>query len=171
MRKFDLSSAEYTPCSSGHVHQINFMTGPDMPEQIISAFERDALNRETLRTQGRLFSKREYDPLSRITQMHSGSFDPESQMRSLGVSFDTTPLVRKQFSYDLNGELIQSEDVFNGTQHYTYDALGRITSTKRERPEYATLVEGGGVGTGLPRQPIFPTMPKAAASPIPDWTA
>ena len=100
-----MTTAEFTPCSSGHVHQISFVAGPDMPEQIISAFERDALNREILRTQGQGYAKREYDPLSRITRIHSGSFDPESQIRSLGVSFDTSPLVRKQFSYDLNGEL------------------------------------------------------------------
>ena len=126
-------SAPFTPCSSGHVHQISFMVGPDAPEQIISAFERDALNRETVRTQGRLHSKRAYDPHSRITHMHSGSFDPESQMRSLGVSFDTSPLVNKKFSYDVNGELIQSEDVFNGSQHHEYDALGRVVSTTRQR--------------------------------------
>jgi hypothetical protein len=64
-------------------HQISFMAGPDMPERIISAFERDALNRETLRTQGRLYAKRDYDPLSRVIRMRCGSFDPEGQMRAL----------------------------------------------------------------------------------------
>jgi YD repeat-containing protein len=59
--------------------------------------------------------------------------------------------VRKQFSYDLNGELIQSEDVFNGTQHYAYDALGRMTSTRRQRPEYATLL-GEATGKSLDKQ-------------------
>jgi hypothetical protein len=29
------------------VHQIGFMAAPDMPEQIVSAFERAALKRET----------------------------------------------------------------------------------------------------------------------------
>ena len=81
-------------------------------------------NRETLRTQGRLYAKRDYNPLSCVVQMHSGYFDPEGQMQALGVSFNTRPLVSKQFSYDLNGELTQAEDVFNGIQHYAYDALG-----------------------------------------------
>ena len=53
--------AEFTPCSSGFVHQITFAPRPDGPERVVSAFERDALNRETLRTQGRLHSKRGYD--------------------------------------------------------------------------------------------------------------
>ncbi|MDR0477439.1 MAG: hypothetical protein LBH14_05835, partial [Desulfobulbaceae bacterium] len=74
----------------------------------------------------------EYDPLSRIVRTQSGYFDPEGQMRALGVSFDTRPPVSKKFNYDVNGQLLQSEDVFNGAQRYAYcGSVGRFCSTCR----------------------------------------
>jgi YD repeat-containing protein len=61
-------------------------------------------------------------------------------MRALGVSFDTRPPVSKKFTSAVNAQLLQSEDDFNGAQRYAYDALGRVASARRHRPEYASLL-------------------------------
>lgn len=131
--------AEFTPNSSGHEHQLSFSAGPDQPERIISAFERDALNRETLRTQGPLCSRRTYDPLSRITRVYTGSLSSREQLRSLDIPLDTNPLVSKKFQYDANGELITSNDIFSGLQEFSYDSLGRITSVRHQLPGQSGL--------------------------------
>ena len=133
---------EVTPCDCGYIHQISFAASADAPERIISAFERDALHRETLRTQGRLHAKREYDPLSRVTSMYAGGYAYEKQVNALGVPLAVTPLVSKYFNYNANGELLKSQDVFSGMQHYTYDTLGRVTSASRQW-QYAALPNEG----------------------------
>ena len=56
----------YAYCGSGFLHQISTASGEGGLERIISAFERDDLHRETLRTQGRRHSLSSYDPLSRL---------------------------------------------------------------------------------------------------------
>jgi RHS repeat-associated protein len=140
--------AEFTPCSSGFVHQITFAPSPDGPERVISAFERDALNRETLRTQGRLHAKRGYDPLSRVLFMKAETFIDEKPEYYQDFPLETGPLVSKRFRYDANGELLTSGDIFGGARHYVYDALGRVTAARRERSGSAARL-GRGEGISL----------------------
>jgi RHS repeat-associated protein len=116
------------------MHQITFAAGEDEPERVISAFERDALKREILRTQGRLHCRQGYDPLSRLTFMRTDAFAGESGFHDMDFPVETGPVVSKKFGYDLRGELVASEDIFSGIQIYAYDALGRVTAARRARP-------------------------------------
>jgi YD repeat-containing protein len=140
--------AEFLPCSSGYTHQISFAARPNSPERVISAFERDELNHETLRTQGRLHSRRGYDPLSRLIFMRTDGFADEGSLRDMGVPVETIPLVGKKFGYDAGGELIRSEDLFSGEMHYKYDLLGRILAASRPETLHADRLRRSVAGLG-----------------------
>ena len=111
---------------SGHLHQIN------LDGETISDIERDQLHREIERTQGKLISRYELDPLGRlkkqITQLAALSEAKGKTKVAAGQS-----AVKRSYGYDRTGNLTHSSDQRSGTTHFDYDKLGRITQAGDER--------------------------------------
>lgn len=102
---------------SGHVTAIRFN------DQIISEFERDALHRETSRTQGNLTHHRRYDRLGRRQW--------QSSISNRMTDALTTPeqgILWRAYHYDDLHELAAVEDSNRGTLSYGYDEEGRLRS-------------------------------------------
>ncbi len=113
---------------SGHLHQIN------LDGQVICDYERDALHREIQRTQGKLHSSTQYDPLGRILQqqtLRKNEQDQDAVAPSLNQQGKSPIQLQRNYRYDKAGELSQIDDLRNGTTHYRYDPLGRITQTQQ----------------------------------------
>ncbi|CAB5707770.1 Cell wall-associated polypeptide CWBP200 [Delftia tsuruhatensis] len=128
---------------SGHLHQIN------LDGQVISDMERDALHRETQRTQGALHSRYGYDALGRLTaqaawRMAAGGAGPGASApqrpgawQALGDEVDPkaahgrpapagAPVLGRRYQYDLAGNLASIQDSRHGSTRYQYDRIGRI---------------------------------------------
>ena len=100
---------------SGHLHQIN------LDGRVICDFERDALHRETCRSQGELSLHTHYDPLSRI----------QARVSHPLVSHTPSPEgLNKRYRYDANGELIRRADTWHGEMALEHDPTGRILSAR-----------------------------------------
>ncbi|MBD9417581.1 RHS repeat protein, partial [Pseudomonas sp. PDM16] len=113
---------------SGHVHQIN------LDFEMICDFERDALHRETGRTQGALYTHFELDPLGRLLRSQA-SLQRQAANPQVGPGLDTSEpsqgqRIARRFQYDLAGQLLGIDDRRNGTTRYGYDALGRLLSAQ-----------------------------------------
>ena len=117
-------------CGSGFLHQISTAAQQNGLERVISAFERDDLHRETLRTQGRRHALSKYDPLSRLTRRGSAMRRDQLEMATPET---VIPEIIKEFAYDRNGEMVRRKDSFDGTRDYRYDAAGRIVSSSGAR--------------------------------------
>ncbi|MGY6518891.1 MAG: RHS repeat-associated core domain-containing protein, partial [Lysobacteraceae bacterium] len=81
-------------------------------------FERDALHRETVRTQGRLRSYFERDAVGRLVRQFvrpggDGAPAPE-------------PKIARHYHYDRAGQLLGIDDARSGRSLYRYDATGRL---------------------------------------------
>lgn len=96
---------------SGHVHQIN------IDGEVITDMERDDLHREVTRSQGALVTQFGYDSLGRKTVEQSAHHTGHE------------PVLRKEWVYDLAGEVEQKRHSNKGVTNYTYDPLGNILST------------------------------------------
>lgn len=96
---------------SGHLHQLN------LNGEVISNMERDDLHREVFRSQGALETHFGYDSRGRKTLEQSAYCDRHE------------PVLRKEWLYDLSGEMTQKRHSSNGVTDYIYDPLGRIIST------------------------------------------
>ncbi len=111
---------------SGHLHQIN------LDGETISDIERDKLHREIERTQGKLTSRYELDPLGRLKKQIA-------QLAALSEAKGKTKVaagqsaVKRSYGYDRTGNLTHSSDQRTGTTHFDYDKLGRITKAGDER--------------------------------------
>ncbi|WP_244963501.1 RHS repeat-associated core domain-containing protein [Neisseria wadsworthii] len=138
----------YLYYGSGHLHQIN------LDGEVITDIERDKLHREIQRTQGKLTSRYELDPVGRlkkqIAQLNSLS---ESGKAAVGAGYipARTPAqtaVKRSYGYDKTGNLLHSSDQRTGTTHFEYDKLGRITQAGDERfafdPAHNILSDGLG---------------------------
>ncbi len=99
---------------SGHLHQFN------IDGEVISDIERDGLHREVMRSQGRLATGFGYDRLGRKTWEQSGA-----------TGGPASPL-RKEWRYDIAGELAEKQHSHHGVTRYLYDPLGRITYAAQE---------------------------------------
>jgi RHS repeat-associated protein len=97
---------------SGHLHQINF------DGQTITDIERDALHRETRRTQGSRALHTRYDPLSRIRRQRSQIDTYQSEELPDGLD--------KRYQYDRDGELMRRHDTLWGQIDHAHDNTGRI---------------------------------------------
>ncbi len=103
---------------SGHLHQIN------LDGRLVCDIERDALHRETLRTQGALSLRTQYDPLSRVLGRISHPL----------ISHTPAPEgLNKQYRYDANGELIHRTDALLGEVALQHDPTGRILTSQTVR--------------------------------------
>ncbi|CFU95262.1 RHS repeat-associated core domain-containing protein [Yersinia pseudotuberculosis] len=103
---------------SGHVSAIRFN------DQLVREFERDALHRETRRTQGILTQQRQYDVLGRRRW--------QSSISSRLTEALTTPeqgILWRAYHYDELHELAAVEDSNRGMLSYGYDEEGRLRST------------------------------------------
>jgi RHS repeat-associated protein len=94
---------------SGHLHQLN------IDGEVISDFERDDLHREVVRSQGALASHYGYDGMGR------------KRWEQFGNAAGLEPALRKEWIYDVAGELTEKRHSRQGLSSYVYDPLGRIT--------------------------------------------
>jgi RHS repeat-associated protein len=133
---------------SGHAHQINLSTGTSSnpAHQLISDLDRDALHRETGRSQGSLTSDYAYDPQGRLsaqqarrTQQVASQHQPTLAKSAQGKqsarsqpSTTSTPspwqdgaAINRRYHYDAAGNLLQQQDWTRPTT-YAYDPLGQL---------------------------------------------
>lgn len=99
---------------SGHLHQLS------VDGEVISDIERDDLHREVLRSQGALSTRYGYDLMGR------------KRWEEFGGAASFEPALRKEWTYDRTGELIEKCHSRRGASKYTYDPLGRILSATHE---------------------------------------
>ena len=119
----------YLYYGSGHLHQIS------LDDEVITDIERDQLHREIYRTQGKLASRYELDPLGRLkrqiatlNELTEGGKGKTKVAAGYGQT-----AVKRSYGYDRTGNLTHSTDQRTGTTHFEYDKLGRITKAGSER--------------------------------------
>ena len=121
----------YLYYGSGHLHQIS------LDDEVITDIERDRLHREIYRTQGKLASRYELDPLGRLKKQIATLNDLTEGGKGKGktkvaAGYGQTA-VKRSYGYDRTGNLTHSTDQRTGTTHFEYDKLGRITKAGNER--------------------------------------
>ena len=121
---------------SGHLHQLN------LDGLLISDFERDALHREILRTQGSLTSRFGYDSFGRkrwqaaIELPHEQLSQLNAQKNSLlGHPEHPATLIHRRYEYSKAGELLRQIDKHRGATDYKYDAIGQLRSREPHHPQ------------------------------------
>ena len=119
----------YLYYGSGHLHQIS------LDDEVITDIERDKLHREIFRTQGKLASRYELDPLGRLKRQIATLNDLTEGGKGknkVAAGYNQTA-VKRSYGYDRTGNLTHSTDQRTGTTHFEYDKLGRITQAGSER--------------------------------------
>ena len=118
----------YLYYGSGHLHQIS------LDDEVITDIERDKLHREIFRTQGKLASRYELDPLGRLKRQIATLNDLTEGGKGktkVAAGYSQTA-VKRSYGYDRTGNLTHSTDQLMGTTHFEYDKLGRITQAGNE---------------------------------------
>ena len=118
----------YLYYGSGHLHQIS------LDDEVITDIERDKLHREIYRTQGKLASRYELDPLGRLKRQIATLNDLTEGGKGktkVAAGYSQTA-VKRSYGYDRTGNLTHSTDQRTGTTHFEYDKLGRITKAGNE---------------------------------------
>ena len=115
----------YLYYGSGHLHQIS------LDDEVISDIERDRLHREIYRTQGKLASRYELDPLGRLKRQIA-ALNELTQTETAKNAVTLAYAVKRSYGYDRTGNLTHSTDQRTGTTHFEYDKLGRITQAGNE---------------------------------------
>ena len=113
---------------SGHLHQIS------LDDEVITDIERDKLHREIYRTQGKLASRYELDPLGRLKRQIATLNDLTEGGKGknkVAAGYNQTA-VKRSYGYGRTGNLTHSTDQRTGTTHFEYDKLGRITKAGSE---------------------------------------
>ena len=113
----------YLYYGSGHLHQIS------LDDEVITDIERDKLHREIFRTQGKLASRYELDPLGRLKRQIATLNDLAEGGKGknkVAAGYGQTA-VKRSYGYDRTGNLTHSTDQRTGTTRFEYDKLGRIT--------------------------------------------
>ena len=113
---------------SGHLHQIS------LDDEVITDIERDKLHREIYRTQGKLASRYELDPLGRLKRQIATLNDLTEGGKGknkVAAGYNQTA-VKRSYGYDRTGNLTHSTDQRTGTTQFEYDKLGRITKAGSE---------------------------------------
>ena len=119
----------YLYYGSGHLHQIS------LDDEVITDIERDRLHREIYRTQGKLASRYELDPLGRLKRQIATLNDLTETGKGktkVAAGYGQTA-VKRSYGYDRTGNLTHSTDQRTGTTKFEYDKLGRITQAGNER--------------------------------------
>ena len=115
----------YLYYGSGHLHQIS------LDDEVISDIERDRLHREIYRTQGKLASRYELDPLGRLKKQIA-ALNELTQTETAKNAVTSVYVVKRSYGYDRTGNLTHSTDQRTGTTRFEYDKLGRITKAGNE---------------------------------------
>ena len=118
----------YLYYGSGHLHQIS------LDDEVITDIERDKLHREIYRTQGKLASRYELDPLGRLKKQIATLNDLTEGGKGktkVAAGYGQTA-VKRSYNYDHTGNLTHSTDQRTGTTQFEYDRLGRITQAGNE---------------------------------------
>ena len=118
----------YLYYGSGHLHQIS------LDDEVITDIERDKLHREIFRTQGKLASRYELDPLGRLKRQIATLNDLTEGGKGktkVAAGYAQTA-VKRSYGYDRTGNLTHSTDQRTGTTQFEYDKLGRITKAGSE---------------------------------------
>ena len=118
----------YLYYGSGHLHQIS------LDDEVVTDIERDKLHREIYRTQGKLASRYELDPLGRLKRQIATLNDLTEGGKGktkVAASYGQTA-VKRSYGYDRTGNLTHSTDQRTGTTDFEYDKLGRITKAGNE---------------------------------------
>ena len=118
----------YLYYGSGHLHQIS------LDDEVITDIERDKLHREIYRTQGKLASRYELDPLGRLKRQIATLNDLTEGGKGktkVAAGYGQTA-VKRSYGYDRTGNLTHSTDQRTGTTKFEYDKLGRITKAGNE---------------------------------------
>ena len=118
----------YLYYGSGHLHQIS------LDDEVITDIERDKLHREIYRTQGKLASRYELDPLGRLKRQIATLNDLTEGGKGktkVAAGYGQTA-VKRSYGYDRTGNLTHSTDQRTGTTHFEYDKLGRIIKAGSE---------------------------------------
>jgi len=119
---------EWLTYGAGHVHGL-LLDGQDLV-----SFERDALHRETGRTQANgLQQTMKYDPIGRLTEQQlgrPGQHDRYSQSYEYrpDVQVGMQAAILRRYRYDRSGQLTSVEDNRRGRIEYCYDPVGRLLS-------------------------------------------
>ena len=118
----------YLYYGSGHLHQIS------LDDEVITDIERDKLHREIFRTQGKLASRYELDPLGRLKRQIATLNDltEGGKGKTKAAAGYGQTAVKRSYGYDRTGNLTHSTDQRTGTTHFEYDKLGRITKAGSE---------------------------------------
>ena len=119
----------YLYYGSGHLHQIS------LDDEVITDIERDKLHREIYRTQGKLASRYELDPLGRLKKQIAtlNELTEGGKGKTKVAAGYSQTAVKRSYGYDRTGNLTHSTDQRTGTTHFAYDKLGRITQAGSER--------------------------------------
>jgi len=118
----------YLYYGSGHLHQIS------LDDEVVTDIERDKLHREIYRTQGKLASRYELDPLGRLKRQIATLNDLAEGGKGktkVAAGYGQTA-VKRSYGYDRTGNLTHSTDQRTGTTQFEYDKLGRITQAGNE---------------------------------------
>ena len=124
----DGKQINYLYYGSGHLHQIS------LDDEVITDIERDKLHREIYRTQGKLASRYELDPLGRLKRQIATLNDLTEGGKGknkVAAGYGQTA-VKRSYGYDRTGNLTHSTDQRTGTTRFEYDKLGRITKAGSE---------------------------------------
>ena len=118
----------YLYYGSGHLHQIS------LDDEVITDIERDRLHREIYRTQGKLASRYELDPLGRLKRQIATLNDltEGGKGKTKVAAGYTQTAVKRSYGYDRTDNLTHSTDQRTGTTQFEYDKLGRITQAGNE---------------------------------------
>ena len=118
----------YLYYGSGHLHQIS------LDDEVITDIERDKLHREIYRTQGKLASRYELDPLGRLKRQIATLNDltETGKGKTKAAAGYGQTAVKRSYGYDRTGNLTHSTDQRTGTTQFEYDRLGRITQAGNE---------------------------------------
>ena len=112
----------YLYYGSGHLHQIS------LDDEVITDIERDQLHREIFRTQGKLASRYELDPLGRLKRQIAILNDlTEGGKGKTKVA--AAYAVKRSYGYDRTGNLTHSTDQRTGTTRFAFDPAHNILST------------------------------------------
>ncbi len=101
---------------SGHVSKLK------LDGEVITDFERDALHRETVRTQGALRSFFERDAAGRLIRQFVRPTDSNAPTPE--------PKIARHYHYDRSGQLLGIDDQRTGRSLYRYDATGRLLAAQ-----------------------------------------
>lgn len=101
---------------SGHVSKLK------LDGEVITEFERDALHRETVRTQGALRSFFERDAAGRLIRQFVRPTDANAPTPE--------PKIARHYHYDRSGQLLGIDDQRTGRSLYRYDATGRLLAAQ-----------------------------------------